>query len=94
MNDKTHNGWTNYATWRVNLEMVDGLDPRYYFSDCEDALELTDAIKQYCEEYIFESAQDFARHFALLFLDEVNWEEIAKHMAEDFQLFQTETEIA
>ena len=24
MSDKTYNGWTNYATWRVNLEMFDG----------------------------------------------------------------------
>ena len=21
-----YNGWTNYATWRVNLEMFDGAD--------------------------------------------------------------------
>jgi hypothetical protein len=93
MNDQTYNGWTNYATWRVNLELLDGLDPRDYFPDCEDVLELMDAIKQYCEEYIFESAQDFARHYALAFLNEVDWHEIAKHMAEDCKLFQTETEV-
>ena len=22
--DNTYNGWTNYATWRVNLELFDG----------------------------------------------------------------------
>ena len=22
-----YNGWTNYATWRVNLEIFDGYDP-------------------------------------------------------------------
>ena len=21
-----HNGWTNYATWRINLEIFDGYD--------------------------------------------------------------------
>jgi len=26
--DKNYNGWTNYATWRVNLEMFDGMSPR------------------------------------------------------------------
>ena len=26
MSDKKHNGWTNYATWRVNLEIIDGYD--------------------------------------------------------------------
>jgi hypothetical protein len=26
MNDQKYNGWTNYATWRVNLEIFDGID--------------------------------------------------------------------
>ena len=26
MNDTKYNGWTNYATWRVNLEIFDGMD--------------------------------------------------------------------
>ena len=26
MSDKKYNGWTNYATWRVNLEIIDGHD--------------------------------------------------------------------
>ena len=25
MQDNTYNGWTNYATWRVNLEIFDGM---------------------------------------------------------------------
>ena len=28
MTDNTYNGWTNYATWRVNLEIFDGLTAR------------------------------------------------------------------
>jgi hypothetical protein len=24
MKKETYNGWTNYATWRVNLEIFDG----------------------------------------------------------------------
>jgi hypothetical protein len=31
--DTKYNGWTNYATWRVNLEMFDGFDAREYFTD-------------------------------------------------------------
>ena len=27
MNDTKYNGWTNYETWRVHLEMIDGTDP-------------------------------------------------------------------
>ena len=26
MGYERHNGWTNYATWRVNLEIIDGYD--------------------------------------------------------------------
>jgi len=26
MENKTYNGWTNYATWRVNLELLDGVE--------------------------------------------------------------------
>jgi len=26
-NENTYNGWTNYATWRINLEMFDGYNP-------------------------------------------------------------------
>ena len=25
-NDNTYNGWTNYETWRVNLELFNGDD--------------------------------------------------------------------
>ena len=31
MTDKTYNGWTNYATWRVNLEVFDGGDWKDHF---------------------------------------------------------------
>jgi len=95
MSNATYNGWTNYATWRVNLEMVDGLDPRDFFPDCEDMWELRDTIKQYCEEHIQESSKEgLALDYALAFLDDVNWLEIAKHMAEAYELFKTETEVA
>ena len=30
MKKETYNGWTNYATWRINLEIFDGL-----YSDME-----------------------------------------------------------
>ena len=24
--NKEYNGWTNYATWRINLEIIDGIE--------------------------------------------------------------------
>jgi hypothetical protein len=31
MSDTKYNGWTNYATWRVNLEMFDGANWNDYY---------------------------------------------------------------
>lgn len=45
MTDDTYNGWTNYATWRVNLEMFDGMSPRDFDHNLRDAgFELYQAV--------------------------------------------------
>jgi len=90
-NDK-YNGWTNYATWRVNLEIFDGFDPSDYFSafNPSDVYELGESLKQYAEEVIFECGyderkpQNLMEDYARAFLSDVNWEEIAAHMIEDY----------
>jgi hypothetical protein len=87
MSDKTYNGWTNYATWRVNLEVFDGFDPYDYFSDNQADMEdlLPENLKEYAEEIIeATSPEGLTRDYALAFLEEVNWREIAKHMIEDY----------
>jgi hypothetical protein len=88
MNDQTYNGWTNYATWRVNLEMVDGLDPREHFTSSTNVYELASEIEGFVKYYIEEFASGIALNYALAFLDEVNYQEIAKNMAESYELFQ------
>ena len=65
-----YNGWTNYATWRVNLEIFDGSEGPW---DHHSA-------KEFAEEIICEtSPEGLARDYALAFLSEVNWYEIASH---------------
>lgn len=93
-NDKTYNGWTNYATWRVNLEVLDGFDPANYFSDydADNVAGLADSLKDYTEQVLFECSDvpdGLAKDYAMAFLSEVNWAEIARHIAEDYK---TETE--
>ena len=91
MSDKTYNGWTNYETWRVNLEIFDGFEPTEYYSACDlaDAYELGQSLKQYADEVIFECGHD-ERHsnlmqdYARAFLENVNWYEIAKHMIANY----------
>jgi len=89
MNDKTYNGWTNYATWRVNLEIFDGFDPFDHFSDNQADMEdnLAGYLKDYTEEIIYQSGGgdgNLAVDYALAFLQDVNWHEIAKHMIADY----------
>ena len=91
MSDSTYNGWSNYATWRINLEIFDGFDPSDYYSsfDPTDVHELADSLQQYAEEVIFECGYDERRpsnlmeDYARAFLQEVNWYEIADHMIQD-----------
>jgi hypothetical protein len=76
-----YNGWTNYATWRVNLEMFDGLDAEDMGWDNFDAYEMTTVLKEYAETAIEETASEgIARDYALAFISEVNWAEIARHI--------------
>jgi len=91
MEKQTYNGWTNYATWRVNLEMIDGMEPDDFgFSRKEEftlteVYELADALQNHAVEFIeLECGRGLARDYALAFLSDVNWREIAQHMVNDF----------
>lgn len=82
MNDRTYNGWTNYATWRINLEMFDG-QPLEGFDLDQEANDLGHDLKDWAEDYITEtSSEGLARDYALAFLGDVNWYEIAKNLKE------------
>ena len=86
MNDKTHNGWTNYATWRVNLEIFDGLEQSEVFDLSLPLEQLRHVLQDYVEGHIYEAGGgegNIAVDYALAFLSNVNWYEIAKHMIAD-----------
>ena len=71
MQDKTHNGWTNYATWLVNLEMFSAVNPceHGWIKNGEaDSYGLSLTLKDYLEEYIYETTSEgIARDCALAF---------------------------
>jgi hypothetical protein len=84
MSKASYNGWTNYATWRVNLEMFDGQDPEGFDLE-QSAYHLGKDLKAYAEEFIIDtSSEGFARDYALAFLSDVNWTEIAEHVIENY----------
>ena len=78
----TYNGWTNYATWRVNLEIFDGMRARDVTGrSLSTTTELRDALREYAEEAIEStSSEGLARDYALAFLSDVDWWEIANNM--------------
>lgn len=98
MNDNTYNGWTNYATWRVNLEIFDGYDcdaeDRIQTSidkGCDDPLndaacDLKEELREIAEEAI-SCENTLAESYAMTFLDDVNWYEIAKHLLGDVVVY-------
>ena len=80
----TYNGWTNYATWRVNLEMFDGINPSDYWvmDDADIEYTLPESIKKWAESTITNDEIEItlAQDYALAFLSDVNWHEIAQHL--------------
>jgi hypothetical protein len=87
MTDKTYNGWANYATWRVNLEIFDGSELDELFDLSLPLEQLRHVLQDYVEGHIFEAGGgngNIAVDYALAFLKDVNWYEIAGHMIEDY----------
>ena len=85
MTNKTYNGWTNYATWRINLEIFDGIDPREMgWHKLKHDLEpiLRDYVVEILESQV---ASGLALDYALAFIDDVNWYEIARHLIENYE---------
>ena len=91
MSDRTYNGWTNYETWRINLEIFDGLEQGEMFDLTLDAWDLGQVLQSYAEEVVSMSVQDpnapsLALDYAMAFLSDVNWYEIAVGMIADYAL--------
>jgi hypothetical protein len=82
--DKTYNGWTNYATWRIKLEMFDSCEQ---FEDFEEVT--ADELEEQCEEAISQygelNTNSLAYNYAMAFISEVNFYEIAKSLNRDLK---------
>jgi hypothetical protein len=83
-NPNEYNGWSNYATWRVHLEMFDGMDPADMFPGVTDLRDLTEAIRYYAQEHIEETSSGVARDWARAFLSDANCFQIARHMQDAY----------
>ena len=85
-----YGGWSNHATQFIFFKLFDGFDPYDHFSDDQANMRdwLGEEIKEYAENQVHLEANawaqtsNLAKDLALLFLLDVNWEEIAKHLYE------------
>jgi hypothetical protein len=81
----TYNGWSNYETWRIHLELISGMDPHEMGWPLDDTSELRHHVRDFVEELISGSAPEgLARDYALSFVSAVDWYEIAEHLIADY----------
>jgi hypothetical protein len=76
-----HNGWTNYATWRINLEIIDGIV--FETKTCAAT------IKEIIDDVVFSQYNGMNSKmydYASAFISEVNFYEIAQSINEELEL--------
>ena len=81
--NKEYNGWTNYATWRVNVEIIDGIEI--------DTIICAEYIKEYVEDVVFGqyelgNGSHLVEDYARAFVSQVNFYEIAQSINEELEL--------
>lgn len=71
----SYNGWTNYETWKLHLEVLEG------FTDGDTSPEALRDIA----EYVLYQGVDNATAESIIdaFISEVNFDEISAHMKEE-----------
>ena len=79
-----YQGWTNYWTWKYNLEI---LNEEYWRELIEEGqfssiYDLSEAIKDDAHEFSGQVSPDWAQYWIDAAFSEVNWREIAINVAE------------
>lgn len=79
----SYNGYTNYATWRICLEWIDGQEE--YFSEMIRGCNTSDSIdivRDYIEEALSYDCEEgsTAYSYALAFLSTVDWYEVVEQV--------------
>ena len=79
-NNTRYNGWANYATWRINMEMFDGATLEDICGTVNWHEFDANVIGEQLKDYVYENFDSLALKFALVFVPDVNWYEIAEHL--------------
>ena len=83
MNINEYNGWSNYATWRINLELFSDMD----YKDCFDEFPNVEMLEDYVENVVFEHHGNMGlmEDYARAFIRDVNFFEIYDHIRENYE---------
>ena len=79
-----YNGWSNYATWRINLELFSDMEVTDYF----DELPTTEMLEDYVENIVFDHSgtMGLIEDYARAFLANVDYREILESIKDDYEL--------
>jgi len=78
--NKKYNGWTNYATWRINLEIIDGIE--FEVETCaEDIKEIVEDVV--FSQYELGNGSNLVEDYARSFISQVNFYKIAESINEE-----------
>lgn len=79
-----YQGWTNYWTWKYNLELLNEEYWRELIDDGEfaDVYELAQALEFDANEVAAQISPDWAQYWVDAAFSEINWREIAINVAE------------
>lgn len=80
-----YNGYTNYATWRVNLEIVEQMDIEFAVED--DLRFDAGMVEEWVEYAVFGDVNPsgLMASYARSFLSEVNYYELASYLNEQIE---------
>jgi hypothetical protein len=80
MTENKYNGWSNYATWRINLEVFDGWDIRENFENPPSISEVSGMLEETLNELLEMESSGLALNYAMAFVSDVNFHEIAEKL--------------
>lgn len=82
--EERYNGWTNFATWRINVDILGDIE--------FDEHVTVDGLREIVLDVVFSNVQDdrkLCTDYARTFISQVNFYEIAEYINEEIDL-QTE----
>ena len=83
MKYEEYNGWSNYATWKINLEIFSDLE----LKDLYDEFPNVEMLEDYVEHIVFDHHGNMGimEDYARAFLSNVNYHEIYDHIRENYE---------